>query len=225
MEKDFVVCEGIEGLSYDIGKYLYSLLASISNVDSSYIHYDGNNKDEDFDHVERVFAYELYHQWCNYPLIKNNRYIVVNAEIPKNLISDARHKMNLMYPDMVLHHGQNAYKGNLIVCEIKRDGYATQHQDKVRDDLIKLRTFLSEDLKVKTKNTEWEPFEIAVFVLTVSKDTTEALSVSKILTLLDKQYLEEIKAIEKKYSERIYCVVYNGKELKYDTLFNMIEGK
>ena len=218
MEKSFVVCEKIEGLRYDIGKYLYSLLASINNVDSSYIHYDGNNKDEEFEHVERVFAYELYRQWCDYPLIKNNKYIVVNAEIPKNLISEARNEKTLMYPDLVLHHGQNAYKGNLIVCEIKRDGYASQHHDKVRDDFIKLKTFLSDELKVKANNTEWEPFEIAVFVLTVSKDAIDALSVSKILTFLEGQDLEDIT----KYSERIYCVVYNGKELKYDTLYNMI---
>lgn len=222
MEKDFVVCERIEGLKYDIGKYLYSLLDSISNVDSSYIHYDGNNKDEDFDHVERVFAYELYRQWCDYPLIKNNKSIMVNAEIPKNLICEARkEKPDLMYPDMVLHHGQNSYKGNLIVCEIKREGYASQHHDKVREDFIKLKTFLSDELKVKANNAEWEPFEIAVFVLTVSKDATDALSVSRILTFLENQDIEDIN----KYSERIYCVVYNGKELKYDTLYNMMERR
>jgi hypothetical protein len=58
-------------------------------------------------------------------------------------------------------------------------------------------------------------------VLTVSKDATDALSVSRILTFLKNQDLEDIN----KFSERIYCVVYNGKELKYDTLYNMMKRR
>ena len=218
MEKTFVY-EAIENFCSADSKYLYSLLASISNVDSSYIHYDGYKNEEE--HVERVFAYELYRQWCNHPIINNNKYLVVNAEIPKQLIGDAQKTIPLMYPDMVLHYGQNKYKGNLIVCEIKRRGYAYQNTDKVRDDFIKLNYYLSNELKVKANNKNWEPFNIGVFIMTDSEDSIIPLSVSNIKTCLEK-HLEEIKIIDSAIMSKIVCVVYNGRELKYDTLFNMI---
>ena len=225
MEKTFAPYKHIEGVSADVQRYLYSLFVSISNVDSSYIHYDGYNLDKDFEHVERVFAYELYRQWCNYPLINNNKYLVVNAEIPKNLIGDWRREVkDLTYPDLVLHHGQNHYKGNLIICEIKRRSYAQQNPDKTLDDFLKLNTYLSKKLKVKPNNENWEPFKIGVFILTESEESNVPLSVQDIKICLGKK-MEEVKEIGDTIMKRIICVVYNGKDLKYDNLFNIINNK
>ena len=201
---------------------MYSLLASIFEVDSNYIQYDGHNEDQDIEHVERVFAYELYRQWCDHPIIRNDKNLVINVEIPKNLIDESRiNDIPLMYPDMVLHYGQDNYKGNQIVCEIKREGYAKQYPDKVLDDFKKIYFYLDKQLKVKANNKNWEPFKIGVFILTKREDAIQPLSVNNIVELLGEK-VREVKTFPEIIKKRIVCVVYNGKDLKYDTLYNMI---
>ena len=37
--------------------------------------------------------------------------------------------------------------------------------------------------------------------------------------------MEEVKEIGDTIMKRIICVVYNGKDLKYDNLFNIINNK
>lgn len=221
MEKSFFENNPIDGFDSETSKYLYSLFASISNVDSSYIYCDSYHSEEDIEHVERAFAYELYHQWCNNSIIKNCKNLIVNAEIPKELICEAKNfKKSLTYPDMVLHHGQNDYKGNLIICEIKRDSYARQNPDKVLEDFDKLNIYLSDKLKVKRNNEDWEPFRIGVFIMTDKENTKSPLSVHKIFQYLGKK-VETIMKYHDDIKQRIVCVVYNGKELKYDILYNL----
>lgn len=214
---------GFEGDEF-VGKYLCSLFESIASVDSSYIHYNGSNIDKDQEHVERVFAYELYHQWSNHSLISRNKNVVINSEIPKHLIGEARNrKINLMYPDMVLHHGQNEYEGNILICEIKREGYAHQHLEKMMDDFEKLKLYLSNESKIKDIDCRWTPFKLGVFILTVSKDSNLELSTSQIYNILDDTNKEILKGYPEEITKRIICVVYNGSILKYDTLYNMIQ--
>ena len=223
MEKTFVVNQPFDGFNGEISKYIYSLFLSISNVASYYIHYDGSNTKEDYEHVERVFAYELYHQWSDSSLIKNNKSLIVNAEIPKILINDARNaNIPLMYPDLVLHQGQNDYKGNIIICEIKRASYARQHPEKVLDDLKKLAIYLSEDLKVKANKKDWDPFKVGVFVMTDSPDSIIPLSTENIKSCIE-NLLKEVKGIDNEVQKKIICVVYNGNILKYETLYNLIK--
>lgn len=221
MERLFFENNPIEGFGNEISKYLTSLFVSICNVDSIYIHYDGYNSKEDIEHVERAFAYELYHQWCNNPIIKNSKSLIINAEIPKELICEAKHiNKSLTYPDMVLHRGQNNYKGNLIICEIKRDSYARQNPDKILEDFDKLQIYLSDGLKVKRNDEEWEPFKLGVFIMTDSEKTDLPLSVDNIFEHLGER-VETIIKYDVNIKRRIVCVVYNGNELKYDTLYNI----
>ena len=221
MDTIFVENNPIKGFDNEISKYLYSLFSSVCSVDSSYLHFAGYNADEDIEHVERVFAYELYHQWCNYPTIKNNKNIVINAEIPKELICEVKNiKESLSYPDMVLHHGQGLYSGNIIVCEIKREKYAEQFPEKVLHDFEKLKVFLSDGVKVNNEKEDWEPFKVGVFILTMGKDSNKKVTVRYIKDIMGKYY-EDIKKYSSKIKKRIVCVVYNGKELKFDTLINM----
>lgn len=223
MEKTFIPFKTIKGCSKELSKYLYSLFISITNVDESYIHYNGENKTDDFEHVERVFAYELYRQWCDCPLIQNNKQLVINAELPKSLIREVRVKdENLTYPDLVLHKGQNEFEGNLIICEIKRASYAQQHKDKLLEDFNKLNKYLSKDFKANVENKKWEPFKIGVFIMT--EDPQEkSLSVNRIVSFLEDKLNRNIIADET--MKRIFCIVYNGKELKYDSLYNMLNEK
>lgn len=223
MEQAFVT-PSINGYDKAIGEYLHSLLLSIKNVDISFIRFDGTDNKKDIEHVERVFAYELYHQWCNNSIISKNKNLMVNAEIPKVLIDENREKkIPIMYPDLLLHHGQNVFKGNLIICEIKRERYV--HQDPVRllDDLLKLRMYISPELKVKDRD-DWKPYEVGVFVMTIRKDVQPICSLS-----LVREYLKKAESIKTTknipnddLNRQIVCVVYNGNELKYDTLHNII---
>lgn len=223
MEKTFLLNRPFDSFNEEISKYIYSLFVSISNVASNYIHYDGSNTEEDYEHVERVFAYELYHQWSEYSLIKSNKSLIINAEIPKKLIGDARNaKIPLMYPDLVLHQGQNDYKGNIIICEIKRASYAQQHPDKVLDDFRKLDLYLSEKLKVNANKQDWDPFKVGVFIMTDSPDSITPISTTCIRHYIEK-FLNEVKKIDKEVQKRIICVVYNGNELKYETLYSLIK--
>jgi hypothetical protein len=141
------------------------------------------------------------------------------------LIDEVRqNEKPLMYPDLVLHYGQNVYKGNLIICEIKRERYVHQDPTKLFDDLIKLRMYLSSELKVKDRD-DWEPFKLGVFVMTIRKDILSKFSISML-----KDYLNGAKSINPQntipnddLNKRIVCIVYNGNVLKFDTLNNIIK--
>lgn len=88
--------------------------------------------------VERSFAYELYHQWSLLlEQSNNNEKLRLNGEITKRL--DVCSKV---YPDMVLHGGQDDLKHQILVCEIKRvDGSYPSSKD-IINDLYKLSCFL-----------------------------------------------------------------------------------
>ena len=97
----------------------------------------GFDKQGVMNHVERVFAYELYHRWsCR--LYGNKEGLIVNGEIAKNLKwffgngFDDNGKQK--YPDLVLHKGPTRDE-QMIVCEIKRKENLRQG---IVDDLIKL---------------------------------------------------------------------------------------
>ena len=131
MQRTFIINEPIIKGFRETGKYLYSLFVALKRVSQDYIrftyHYsdpsDERSKAE-ISHVERVFAYEFYRQWCDHELIRLTDNIVINAEVPKQLIdvyyNEGKH---LYYPDMVLHSGQKDSCNNLIICEIKRKEY------------------------------------------------------------------------------------------------------
>ena len=226
MERPFSNGNLVEGFEGDelVGKYLCSLFESITSVDSRYIHYNGSDNNEDREHVERVFAYELYHQWSNHSLISQNKDIVINSEIPKHLISGTRNSnISLMYPDMVLHHGQNEYEGNMIICEIKREEYAQNRHNKMMCDFEKMKIYLSNESKIKDIDDRWEPFHLGVFILTVSRYSNLELSVSLINKILGDKNKAVLKVYPEDISKRIICVVYDGSILKYDSLFNLIQ--
>lgn len=183
-----------------------TLLQAILEVDGSYLSYaDTNANAEDREDVinqlERVFAYELYHQWS---MLKDDKYIL-NGEIDKIWNEKA------WYPDMVLHGGQNDPDNNKIVVEIKRECMVRNNKKAIIEDLKKLSKFL---MSVEKRDTlkKFRNYENAVFILLKG----ELCDISKALEDSDSNSLSDI-------NDNIICVTYNDKkELKVSRISGLI---
>lgn len=128
------------------------------------------------DQVERCFAYELYHNFSNIldclkrlkpdsPLSK----LVLNGEIPKEIIAENDGKYRSVYPDLVLHRGQGTIADQKLVCEIKRyfNTKGADYEKRIVNDLYKLSRYLELKRKSSTTNDiESASFETAVFMMT-----------------------------------------------------------
>lgn len=223
MERQFLINEDVKGVRGSKSKYLYSLFRSICQVDKEYIqwtYYASTQKDErtltEENHVEHVFAYELYHQWSNDEIIRRNPELMINSELPKQLVDYDKGDV-LYYPDMVLHMGQGNPDGNIIVCEIKRKIYIDNNPTEMINDFKKIRLFLDINSKAKLYKG-WKPFKFGVFIAVVKEENmTNDLSIE----IISKHINKEIKNIPEDIKKRIFCVVYNGNKLLYDSLFNM----
>lgn len=135
---------------------LEKLFQAIIAVDERYIKY-GSFSDElkDFETdspVERVFTYELYHQWRK--LIEKED-IVLNGEIIKCTSEGKK-----FYPDFVLHGGQENCECQEIVCEVKR--FCSLSQTNMIEDLQKLLLFTASGNDSATFN---HPFKFGVFIV------------------------------------------------------------
>lgn len=240
MERAFVVKEPtVKGFN-KMNKYLASLFVAIKKVSNDYIRYtyhienpespNANEKslersNDEISHVERVFAYELYRQWCELDIIKYTKGLVVNAEIPKQFIDATfENKGMLCYPDILLHYGQNDYKHNYIICEIKRKEYVDSYPQKMNDDINKLLVYVGNNTFIKKHVFEWKPFNVGVFLMTVKALKThekETYSLNLITKHLNKEILD---MKNNQLTKKIVCSIYDGKELKYDTLYNIINN-
>ena len=239
MERTFEINEPVvEGINKTNTKYLLSLFAAIKNVSIGYIRYTNHNvnpnssaateelikrSNAEISHVERVFAYELYRQWCEQDIVRNTPQLVINAEIPKQFIDgESVGKSMLYYPDMVLHFGQNDYRHNFIICEIKRKEYVDSYPEKMNDDINKLVIYVDEKTKTKYHDINWEPFAIGVFLMTV-KELKITENEKYTLDLLLRHFNQDVLNLrEKDVAKKIVCIIYNGQELRYDTLYNML---
>ncbi|PKR80705.1 hypothetical protein CW751_08010 [Brumimicrobium salinarum] len=139
--------------------YLNELCCAFKDVDEKYYStqaFSGNWRELEpekrkkyFQHIERNFAYELYHQWkiirTNSVLENGKDELTLNAEIGKNGI---KHKFvsNTVYPDLVLHQGQmeTEMHKQIIFVEIKTD--PSIDKKKLKKDLCKLEMAVGESL-------------------------------------------------------------------------------
>lgn len=150
----------INYLDYDI----LVLLNAISNVDKqylSYAEYNANAEDrkDQIDQLERVFAYELYYQWS---LLKDDN-MVLNGEIGK-ILND-----KYWYPDMVLHGGQGDPENNRVVVEIKRECMVKGNYKVILEDFKKLSSFLKSEEKSSQDDCKFRNYKNAVFILLKGK--------------------------------------------------------
>ena len=208
-------------------KWFNVLFEAINRVDSSYIEYELADIDNvnatgvvnTFEHVERVFAYELYRQWANILEQNGIKNIVLNGEIGKCLKDEIskipEYSRKNVFPDLVLHQSQSGEGNQLMICEIKRtkdlDG------EKIFEDLHKISCYLDREIFWK------EPFKYGVFII-MGKDAH--LSMIKIEENTVSCFIEGQKSIEdykkdKKFKKKfkdIVCISYNGITIEYQTL-------
>lgn len=198
--------------------HLIMMLEALWNVSKDYLWYvDYSESLENTRYVEqleRVFAYEFYHQWRNI-LEKNDSNMFLNGEISKRVKDDlVNNKETTIFPDMVLHGGQDNDNNQLIACEFKRKDGITK--DSYKLDIICLVNYLSK--KYFTMN----PFKCGVFILV--GDTMDKL----------RRYTDSVKSIENigKFSNSILCITYNIckkndseeiKSMNIDLLSNIIK--
>lgn len=206
----------------DCGQYLATLFDAIKSVDGSYIRYSFHSscgvQEIENSHVERVFTYELYRQWYN--KIENTG-LIINAEIPKQLIDSLISTQTLFFPDMVLHGGQSNSDKHYVICEVKRKEYIDSTPQKAIEDLKKIMVYLGGDTQAKNRN-DWKPYKFGVFVMTYKKvDECNSCSTD----FITKHFDCVINKCSDEISKRIFLVIYNGCELKFNTLYNLIHSK
>jgi len=243
---------------HSIEKHLCMLFDAINLIPKIYysevIPTDTNSLPEDFFkdkeqmvHVERAFAYELYHRWSCL-LCGNNDGLMLNGEIGKYLNwfygngYDDNGKQK--YPDIVLHKGQTE-NGQMIVCEIKKMDHVN---DGIVDDLYKLFRFTCMPDK-NDKPRYFNPYHWGIYLIInveITKNNVEKPDnkknckinwEDKIANMIinNKKYMNDfltsqMKSLDKT-AKKILCVYSNWinkgnhnseHQLYYQSLFNIL---
>ena len=174
-----------------ISQDLLLLIQAIAKVDKRYLSYADTNanaddREDQIIQLERVFAYELYHQWSR--LIDDG--MILNGEIDKLWNKET------WYPDMVLHGGQGDPDHNKIVVEIKRECMVKGKPNAILDDLEKLSRFL-ETVEKDNQYKRYRNYECAVFILLKGE-------LDEISRALKNEY-----ASRKVLNDNVICMTYN----------------
>lgn len=131
--------------SLKISEHVQMLINALSKVSDDYIGYDiDRNSEKSVKHAERVFAYELYHQFRS--LMKDNCGYYLNGEIKKSSEILKWESNKDCYPDLVLHGNpiQIEKDTQYFLCEIKMD-----YNNLILDDLDKLAKLFDSNLEFK----------------------------------------------------------------------------
>ena len=190
----------------DNDRNLYNLFSAILDVDSKYVDSDIAHK-----RLERVFAYELYHQWSKKVVRHKKDYsegYILNGETQKLMgyfkVNSQKEKS---YPDLILHKSIDHPKCQAIVCEIKRRGNFTKGGFK--DDITKLKAFVCE---LQNEYT----FGFGVFILAGDK-------MKSILEMMD--LLNWTARRRKNKTKNIFLVAYDGHRLQVVSLYDALKKK
>lgn len=219
-------CFQIEGIDNSNDKLaIYLFLQAISMVGIDYIEYNyefldmrtGGKRKKLVQkrHLERTFTYELYRIWQNLVKLYMTN-IRVDAEIGKkityqgiNNIKLGKLKGDSKIPDFVLHASQGNTDNHTIICEVKRDENLCK--TKIKYDIVKICRYMD------TKIWNEHPYKFGCFIL-ASKDRDEE-SFNKAINLMK----DELMYFKDKISfNHLFCIIYDGHEVKYDTLKNIL---
>lgn len=194
--------QGIE----DVGdEYLKMLFKAILKVDKQYYYTENpeNASNEIIEQLERIFAYELYHQWSIFQNdynrgVSEDHKRIINGEIRKQLLDVNK------YPDMVLHKGQNDIHHQEIVVEIKRK--IAIKDDNVAQDIIKLSQFMTKGFL----GCDASPYRNGVLILTSGSE--EDIK-EQFMLIKDKKMI----------NSNIICIFCNGDNcLRYITISEIV---
>lgn len=205
-------------ISTNVKVHVNIMLTALTNVGMDYLWYKeypiSNPSEVIREHLERVFAYEFYHQWRKI-LESIGCKLYLNGEISKKIKEDMeRDNVSTLFPDIVLHGGQQCEKKRfqLLACEIKRkEGFG---KTKFKEDILSLINYISDDYFIK------KPFQCGIFILV--GDTLDPIK--------SKGCIDEIRSIVKinEYSKKIICVSYNCEDdtpnIQIEPLFKIISN-
>ena len=188
-QKENTSAKGTAGVL--INHDLLLLLQAITQIDKRYLSYADTNanaddREDQIIQLERVFAYELYHQWSR---LKDD-HLVLNGEVDKLWNKET------WYPDMVLHGGQDDPDNNKIVVEIKRECMVKGKPETILDDLVKLSSFLK-TVEKDNQHKKYRNYEYAVFIL-LKGELNEIANAVK-----------DDKASTKVINDNVICISYN----------------
>lgn len=172
-----------------VDKHVQMLIQALSNVSDFYLGHEEIRmyKDKETNvkiRAERVFAYELYHQFRL--LMKDDCGYYLNGEIRKSNDVFRWERECGCYPDLVLHgnltHVDN--ESQYFLCEIKMSTNTS-----LLEDLSKLTDFCNSDLA----------FQNYIFVC-IGLSRTELIDI--------------MKGKDKKYDKRILCICRKDKDIE-----------
>ena len=145
----------------DDSRYLRDMMAAILEVRPWYfIRCTYDDSHEAIDQLERVFAYELYHQWSKFVeqyQKEGDTNICLNGEAMKPLRGQNKQ------PDMILHE-YNTDRQEIVV-EIKRRKYTKG--ENIADDIKKLAIYTTGEDGTRKILHGIEPYKVGVFILTL----------------------------------------------------------
>lgn len=179
-------------------KYLNDLLLALANVDSKYLLWPYGGVTEQM--CERVFAYELYHQWRIVSEIFQYDNLIINGEIRKDG-SVYRRDINIVYPDLVLHEQQNNLNQQILACEIKTVIAVKNSKEDLKKDLIKLDKYI-----------DVLEYHKSVFIQIIDDPDIFERNI-----LFLKDHRDEINNLS-----RIYYVIKDYDHISFDTLENLL---
>ena len=189
--RDFDI--NVDELYKDEDCMLLNLFKSILSVDNKYLLFTEKDTSKSHNHVERVFAYELYRQWSNrIQILDDNKYLI-NGEIGKTTsLFNPFSSLGNKFPDLVLHQSQGNFDYQGVVCEIKTSNVT---KPSFKEDIEKLCCFVCGD-------NEAYRFSFGVFILV-------GAGIKRILDLMDEIDHDVFRAQVKERMERVICVAYN----------------
>ena len=214
--------------------FINLFLASIKKVKSQYLNFEFKeatynpecvkNKGSQ-DHVERVFAYELYHQWSK--KLRNNDWIL-NGEAGKYLqwfyLNRNNASMKLKFPDLVQYYKDSSVEEpHMIVCEIKRD-YNDNVKKGIRTDLLKLYGFTCSN-----NDGRWfDSYKCGIFLVIGGDFSVIQDGLGKNRKRHNGNW-KLFKHIPSDEAKKIICVLCDEKDgkinVQYQSLYNIVEDK
>lgn len=189
--------------------YLNDLGRAVSLVDQKYCNWEA--KHITVQKSERVFAYELYHQF-RVLTINNEEYsnIQFNGEIGKQIFQRAddcgtgidTHQLNFA-PDLVLHKGQrdSLEQNQKLVIEIKARNIS---DDKLAKDILKLNHYI-----------DALNFQYGIFI---TVNTDEQVIKEK----LKRKFSREATLSRESNFKGLFILNYRNRIIAIDRLYNLI---
>lgn len=131
-------------------KYIDDVIYALCKVNSKYFVYPDNDKEDQYKYPERVFAYELYHQYRTIMQEMPEKYsgLYLNGEQPKS--SHVWKGLARITPDMILHKyidkPDYTGEGQEWLCEIKMLGNPNIIGDltkiKEKEEVLKFKDYI-----------------------------------------------------------------------------------